>query len=212
MKAAIGDIHGRDFWKKVLENKEFTDVYCVGDYWDSFDIPYEVQNRNFIELTQVARNDSRLHLCLGNHDLHYIAYGEEYSGYQWRYHNAIKKKILAAMPLLKIAYAVDGWVVSHAGFSKTFMRETGCAAIEDIQARFDQNFGFLGFNKACADTHGNDPRQGPLWIRPESLISDMYFKQQIVGHTPTEGISIVEKNENILIMIDSGVVGEFFVF
>ncbi|MDR0410355.1 MAG: metallophosphoesterase [Treponema sp.] len=212
MKAAIGDIHGRDFWKKVLENKDLTDVYCVGDYWDSFDAPYEVQDRNFIELVQTAQNDSRFHLCLGNHDLHYIVHDEKYSGYQWRYHNAIKKKILAAMPLLKIAYRVDGWVISHAGFSKTFMRETGCVTIENVQGRFDRNFGFLGFNSACADPYGNDPRQGPLWIRPESLILDMYFKRQIVGHTPTKAISTIKNNGNTLIMIDSGAAGDFFIF
>ncbi|MDR0643603.1 MAG: metallophosphoesterase [Treponema sp.] len=212
MKAVIGDIHGRDFWKKVLENKEFTDIYCVGDYWDSYDVPYEVQKINFIELIQAAWNNSRLHLCLGNHDLHYIAYGEEYSGYQWRYHNTIKERILTALPLLRVAYAVDGWVISHAGFSKTFMRETGCVTIEDVQKRFDQNFGFLGFNKICADPYGDDPRQGPLWIRPKSLISDMYFKQQIVGHTPIEEISIAEENENTLIMTNTDDEGQVFVF
>jgi UDP-2,3-diacylglucosamine pyrophosphatase LpxH len=82
MKAVFGDIHGRALWKEILA-KDYEAVYLLGDYWDSFDIPYKEQHQNFLDIIDAAKKDTRLHLCLGNHDLHYLCEGEEYSGYQF---------------------------------------------------------------------------------------------------------------------------------
>ena len=30
---------------------------------------------------------------------------------------------------------------------------------------------------------GDEISQGPLWIRPESLLQDAYYPKQVVGHT-----------------------------
>jgi predicted phosphodiesterase len=36
---AIGDIHGRDYWKQIIEQEQDADVFVfVGDYFDSFTI------------------------------------------------------------------------------------------------------------------------------------------------------------------------------
>jgi hypothetical protein len=57
----------------------------------------------------------------------------------------------------------------------------------DINECFTENPGILAF---CGfDRSGNDITQGPLWIRPESLISDaLPGYSQIVGHTPVKDI------------------------
>ncbi|MDR2798146.1 MAG: hypothetical protein LBB80_07360, partial [Treponema sp.] len=83
MRLAIGDIHGRDFWKPCIE-EDFTECYFVGDYFDSFDLPFFKQYRNFKEICKRAREDKRIKLCLGNHDYHYLGniFGQRYSGYQ----------------------------------------------------------------------------------------------------------------------------------
>jgi len=214
MKAVIGDIHGRDFWKKALEDGNFTDIYCTGDYWDTHDdTPYTVQKKNFIEIIEAAKTDRRLHLCIGNHDLHYIAEGEMYSSYQWEYHSSIGRLIIDALPYLRVAYEADGWLISHAGFSKTFMKNAGCTNIEDVQKRFDANFCFLGFARSGQDIYGNDPEQGPLWIRPPALFRDMFAQKQIVGHTPVERITeYASKDGKRLILVDADGTGEAFVF
>jgi hypothetical protein len=213
MKTVIGDIHGRDFWKKTLEDSRFSDIYCVGDYWDTHeDISYTTQAKNFREIVEAAKRDSRLHLCIGNHDLHYIAEGEEYSIFQWKRYKTINHLLLEAMPLLRVAYEADGWVISHAGFSKTFMQKNGCLTIADVQQRFDADFSFLGFNLDSDDTSGDDPCQGPLWIRPVSLFDDMFFPKQIVGHTPFANITGMELEGERLVFVDTNGTGEAFVF
>jgi hypothetical protein len=211
VKAVIGDIHGRDFWKGVLENPNFTDVYCTGDYWDSYEEPYRVQRRNFIELIEAAKK-GRLHLCIGNHDLHYIAEGERYSGFQDNHCGAIRPLILGALPWLKVAYQADGWIISHAGFSKTFMRETGCTSLEAVQEKFNHNFHFLGFDRRCEDPYGNDSSQGPLWIRPPALVPEPFFDRQIIGHTPTEHITTLQTGKGQVILVDTEDKREVFEF
>ena len=36
---AIGDVHGRNTWKQIVEQEQPDTVVFVGDYFDSFDIP-----------------------------------------------------------------------------------------------------------------------------------------------------------------------------
>jgi len=44
---AIGDIHGRDIWRQILDKEQPDTVVFVGDYFDSFDIPGLDQIYNF---------------------------------------------------------------------------------------------------------------------------------------------------------------------
>ncbi|MDR0452283.1 MAG: hypothetical protein LBH15_04505, partial [Treponema sp.] len=75
------------------------------------------------------------------------------------------------------------------GISKTFLSLRGIADPLDINRRFRKNPRLLVF--CGADSYGNDITQGPLWIRPESLLSDaLPGYSQIVGHTPVEGIIV----------------------
>ena len=81
--AVIGDTHGRNTWKKFVD--KFDQFYFVGDYFDSRDnISSVSQIRNFREICDIARKDSRIHLCIGNHDFHYLrSINDQYSGYQY---------------------------------------------------------------------------------------------------------------------------------
>ena len=49
---AIGDIHGRDIWKQIVETEQPNTVVFVGDYFDSFDIPGKTQIDNFKNIIQ----------------------------------------------------------------------------------------------------------------------------------------------------------------
>ena len=46
----IGDIHGRDVWKKIVEHENADKVIFIGDYFDSFDIPSSDQINNFLDI------------------------------------------------------------------------------------------------------------------------------------------------------------------
>jgi hypothetical protein len=200
---AIGDIHGKPFWKDVLE-KDYDNIYVTGDYWDSFTIPFKKQKQNFIEIIKAAREDSRLHLCIGNHDLHYIVDSEFYSGFQDEHCDEIKELVESAMDVLRVAFTAQSWVVSHAGFSKTFMRQCGCDDLEQVEKRFRENYRFLGFAPDGRDPYGNDRQQGPLWIRPNALLGGMFFPYQIVGHTELKLVQEIPVDErSLLVLVDT---------
>jgi len=79
----LGDTHGRSKWKEVLRKEpDATKVVFLGDYFDSFDIPFEEQVENFTNILALKKEDpDKIVLLLGNHDFQYLPYvTEHYSG------------------------------------------------------------------------------------------------------------------------------------
>lgn len=60
------------------------------------------------------------------------------------------------------------------------------------------SFEFNGIN--C---YGDDPWQTPLWIRPNSLVDNMYFSKQCVGHTEYEKVIDIKEDGKHLLVVDS---------
>jgi hypothetical protein len=189
-RIALGDIHGTTFWKKY-QDTDFDELYILGDYFDRAPCPPDRQIKNFLEITEWAKNDPRVRLCLGNHDYHYVLNDplERYSGFQKKYAGEFHKVLIQNLESLGIVYKSGGLLISHAGISQTFLTLHGIADPMDINGRFRENLRLLVF---CGlDGSGNDITQGPLWIRPRALLSDaLPGYSQIVGHTPVEDITI----------------------
>ncbi|GHU81365.1 hypothetical protein FACS189468_3800 [Spirochaetia bacterium] len=188
MRLAIGDIHGRNYWKQYLK-ENFSEFYILGDYFDSPVIPFSKQYRNFIEIVKTTRRDSRIKLCLGNHDYHYLEKinNERYSGFQGADWFVIQEILEENIELLKIVYVTaDNYIISHAGLSAPFMDKMkilGVKAIEEINDAFTKDRTILNFDGN--DIHGDDITQSPIWIRPDSLCTaPIAGYNQIVGHTP----------------------------
>ena len=194
MRLAIGDIHGRAFWKHYIE-EDFTEFYFLGDYFDSFNLSFARQYRNFIEICRAARDDRRIKLCLGNHDYHYLRnVTEMYSGYQEDYFIEINQILEQNIDLLKVVYVTeDNYIISHAGVSAWFMnrmKNAGYNNVEAINTAFNENRGVLNFNGD--DPFGDDITQSPIWIRPASLEKQpLPHYNQIAGHTPMHDIQTV---------------------
>ena len=194
MRLAIGDIHGRNYWKNYL-HEDFSAFYILGDYFDSFNISFSRQCRNFAEICAAARRDSRIKLCLGNHDYHYLAgISERYSGFQEKHRAAAGKILEENLDLLKVLYLTeDNYIISHAGLSSVFMekmRNAGVDSVEGINGAFVKDRNILKFDGG--EIHGDDLTQSPIWIRPRSLCSSpLPGYNQIVGHTPKPAIEEV---------------------
>jgi hypothetical protein len=195
MRLAIGDIHGRNDWERYLR-EDFSEFYILGDYFDSPDISFSRQRRNFSKICAAARQDPRIKLCIGNHDYHYMekVNGQRYSGFQYRHCSEIAQILEQNISLLKVLYVTpDRYIISHAGLSATFMEKmNGCGVtrIEDINGAFEKDRNILNFDGY--EIHGDDRTQSPIWIRPRSLCSDpVAAYSQIVGHTPMYEISEV---------------------
>jgi hypothetical protein len=212
MRLAIGDIHGRTYWKKYLYG-DFTEFYITGDFFDSFDVPFDRQLANFREICEAARSDPRIKLCLGNHDYQYLGNirPQRYSGFQKENYYFINKILEENINLLKIVYAApDGYLVSHAGVSNTFMRKMkkiDVSTVEGINDAFTRDRDILSFDGD--NMYGDDVTQSPIWIRPRALESDpLTGYHQIVGHTQlpalTEKTVKSGRTEIKLVYIDTG--------
>ncbi|MDR0539537.1 MAG: metallophosphoesterase [Spirochaetaceae bacterium] len=192
MRLAIGDVHGRSFWKHYVEG-DYSAYYILGDYFDSFDIPFEIQLQNFLDIIDAASRDDRIKLCLGNHDYHYFLGqpNERYSGYQERHAQKIHDCLRTHARHFNIVYVTgDNILISHAGISNSFMKEKNLAKPEDLNSAFEREPAILRFNGY--EPYGDEVQQGPLWIRPNSLLRDAYSGySQIVGHTSLREITTV---------------------
>jgi hypothetical protein len=206
MRLAIGDVHGRPFWKHYLD-EDFAVFYFTGDYFDSFDISFSRQYKNFVEICKAARKDSRIKLCLGNHDYHYLrgVHNQQYSGFQDLHYEKIGAVLEENIDLLAVVYVTeDNYIISHAGVTAWFLDSIDGKKPEDINGAFIRDRNILNFNGY--NIFGDDVTQSPIWIRPDSLQSDpLPGYNQIAGHTPVEFITEKELNggKNRLVLIDT---------
>lgn len=129
----IPDVHGRIFWKEAL-NEFPKDKYpnlviiFLGDYVD----PYEFEGvtrlgaiNNFKEIIDAAKNDNRIHLLIGNHDMHYWYDAYFKSRVDNKNYDKIKDMFLQNFTLFNIAYEEtinnEKYLYTHAGVSKPWL-------------------------------------------------------------------------------------------
>lgn len=207
---AIGDIHGKDIWKKIVANKSPKDIVVfIGDYLDSWDVPPAKQVSNFHEILEYKRQHMYdCILLIGNHDFHYMARSGDYERYSgW---NAKTRDLLGSVledavrdNLLQIAYEKDRNLFTHAGVTKKWLKRAGLedstnlTLAADINSLFKEDVHHFRF-AVGADDHGDDPRNSPIWVRPPSLQENQVEGlNQIVGHTMIPQIYITPKFDHV---------------
>jgi predicted phosphodiesterase len=208
MKTVIlGDTHGLNLWKQIIElHKDAQRVIFMGDYFDSFYISGVEQLYNFNEIIRFKEEtDKEVVMLIGNHDHHYLDVGETYSGYKaahkWDFYDALTKN----MHHLQIAYKLDDILFTHAGVSPVWMNDTFYrqarqswskdTIVEDLNELYKTKPTLFNFSHLGWDPSGDSVEQGPLWIRPRSLMKsnkgDDGLKKrfrQVVGHTQVNNI------------------------
>ena len=128
---SVPDVHGTHEWEAVKTIPKDCYDYIVfhGDYFDSWENEWPDQGENFKAICEFVREDTaHRKLLIGNHDWSYLSQsrnGQNCSGHQTASINGegkinvIRKLLLDARDILELAFECDGWVFSHAGFSKT---------------------------------------------------------------------------------------------
>ena len=205
----LGDTHGRGIWQLIVQRENPDRVIFIGDYWDSFDIPYLDQMYNFKQIVHYARtSDKEVILLTGNHDVHYkkwaIEARENYSGFQAIHANDICQELQLNEDIMQMAYKMDNFLFTHAGVTKTWLKlmeiendENMVDAINDIAKFKPRMFAFGAIGRGgWVDSYGDNIWQNPTWIRPKSLMKDSkdlgYI--QVVGHTGQNCIDIKGKS------------------
>lgn len=205
----IGDIHGRDTWKQIVNIEKGASFVFVGDYLDSFNIGPYPQIENFLDIMKFAEDNGAVTL-MGNHDFHYTPFAQEtYSGFNSivalhaneYVRKAHKEGRLATM------HQIDDILISHAGISQLWLDRCGFSGIEDVNDITHNVPGLLRF--FGEDYYGDSPWSSPIWIRPNSLLEHrVEGYRQIVGHTAFKD-GVVEQDG--IWFIDALAKGEYVV-
>lgn len=212
----IGDIHGHDTWKRIIDReKEFDRIIFLGDYHDSFSKSSKTIANNFKEIVGLKNGlkDEVILLC-GNHDYHYIDNVEtKFSGYRPELRGMQKDMLLELIQndTIQLCFKDENnRLYSHAGFSRTWWRENVRKEMNletvdrDINILFKTDltpFNFI-YGRGCG-LYGDDPENGPLWIRPYSLYEDAIGGiDQIIGHTQPKDPIIIKSKQNTNIYLN----------
>lgn len=254
----IPDVHGSHNWEIAKEKIDEVDfVVFLGDYVDSWENNWPDQGENVKAIFDFKRKyPDKVKILIGNHDFSYITGtrdGSCVSGHQSGKISEIRSLFTANLDIIDLAFECDGWVFSHAGFSKTWVDSMknqfhimfdkwpeersefdSQEDYEQYQASVlawdenewsidklnevwhsvshypsDKNF-YYGFDELLDwngffSGSGDEVTQGPLWIRPNSLLKDAYYPRQIVGHTEycIDGLASIMEYENTIVMADS---------
>jgi len=200
----IGDIHGRDSWKQLVD-KNSINVF-VGDYFDPYErIEFEQMKTNFNEIIKFKIDNPNTILLLGNHDCHYL-YPDDgiYSRYNFESAKEINKLLDTHKDKFQIAYfnKDHNTIITHAGISKTWYKnwfgelddnpQTICDNINYLFKENHKAFSFECCQYNIFDMYGIDKSQSPMWIRPQALIEDLIDNvKQVVGHTQVIKIATI---------------------
>lgn len=128
----IGDIHGRDDWKKAvfsmndegnpttcLLGKEIDMAIFLGDYVDSFDKSNIEILSNLKEIIQLKKDyPNNVTLLLGNHDVAYIRMDFRITGFRMNMLHDLNALFQENKELFQMAYQIDNVLWSHAGVHK----------------------------------------------------------------------------------------------
>lgn len=197
----FGDFHGHfDSLYQIYQDEQPYSVIHLGDYFDNFSGDVNAIKQAFTDLLNLRKEhlsntkNGDFTLLLGNHDYHYLMYGlEQYSGYNkgydlWAYGQLKELWDKHILKLVEYDYT-SKTLYSHAGITNTWMKENRMEGIELLYLNsvnlFNLRFTYMG----GGDWYGDSVYSSPIWVRPNSLLKDMYKDEegiewtQIVGHT-----------------------------
>jgi hypothetical protein len=189
---AIGDIHGRPYWKQIIEQEQDADRFIfVGDYFDSFTVPGIEQINNFLDIIEFKKStDKEVILLIGNHDYHYLPGIEDSgtSGYQTLMAPSIKIVLGDNKEHLQLVYQMGEFLFSHAGISSEWLDDNIVMwDVPNLSMYLNDLFhykpasiayrSFKYYNQGDPNEravlsrgYGDETYQGPIWIRPKSLM------------------------------------------
>jgi Calcineurin-like phosphoesterase len=189
---AIGDIHGRDTWKKIAVDA-FDKIVFIGDYVDSRLISEEDIINNFMEIIALKKTmPDKVVLILGNHDVHYMFYPHfTQNGFMKNCQEELTELFVTNKDLFQVAYQMKNYLFTHAGVSKTWYGENlkyfgdNPTSVSDIlnDMYHDEQAREVLF-QAGSLRGGTDSCGGIVWADKSETDDDYLFGyHQIVGHT-----------------------------
>lgn len=192
----IGDIHGLDYWKIIVEQHPDAQFVFLGDYLDPREyVPRKSLLRNLCEIMDLKqRRPEDVVLLLGNHDLHYFCTDIVVAS---RFDFSIGEKasllFLSNMELFQYAYQEGNYLFTHAGIShewfvKDFQGDVNLSIAEQLNHPTDAQIPALcqlGYLRG-----GEEGKIGGIFWADEAELTDpLHGFTQIVGHNRMEEVT-----------------------
>lgn len=220
-RLVLGDMHGRyEVVHKIYDFEQPDDVIMLGDYVDTHEyISDEDQHEGMKKLCRIRfihehTGKGKFIMLMGNHDFHYYyanTFIEKYSGYD--YHRAewacdfFQQMVKCNEMRMVYCDVINKTVYSHAGISSKWLNDNGID-FNNINTYLNDDGGNEVFRFTYGlgySSIGDCAESSCIWIRPGSLIKNMYVDKdqhvwtQIVGHTPCRenifGLKVGAKTE-----------------
>ncbi|MCL2802328.1 MAG: metallophosphoesterase [Treponema sp.] len=201
--AVVSDIHQSIYWRQLIEQvNDFDKIIFLGDEFDCWRNKWPLQMNNAENIITFKKNyPEKIDLCWSNHAASYFL-DERCSGYQYERAIDINEFYIKYKDLYNVIYIYGNWIFSHGGVSAKWMRSCRIDNLNEINQLFKEK-PFL-FRWVGPDGCGNNSNEGPLWIRPEALITN-YIQgyNQAVGHTENLQPRIVKKYKQLFVLCDT---------
>ena len=190
----VGDIHAKSHIIKQVEKilKNGLNVVLVGDYVDDWQATPQQNELVIKELIALKEEfTDQLTLLIGNHDLS-EAFGLNYhdfrcAGFNPEVAERVSSDIrwLIKRGWLQVATRVDGYLVSHAGFTNEWFTNLTNGDVEHLLDQMTHS-SLKRLNMCGLGRGGRDLYSGPLWADKNELLDTWTSREpkQIVGHTP----------------------------
>jgi hypothetical protein len=208
---AIGDIHGRDAWKKI-DADLYERIIFVGDYVDGY-LSDEVVIQNLKDIIEFKKRfGDKVILLLGNHDIQYFLWHPNHpfgcSGYRAEIQPILTSIFHENHECFQAAYQIDNFLFTHAGvtngwyeycrgvideYAEKFETATLADTLNVIFRSKDTNIlHFVSKHRGGYYTFG-----GITWADKRETMNDpLVGYHQIVGHTRVSKIDTFVKNES----------------
>jgi len=195
----IPDVHGRDFWRTAVENRQKDDVVVfLGDYVDPYpdeNISNESAFRGLEDIIVLKKSDpEHIVLLLGNHDMGYLVGTDFCPSRHWDAgHESLHKLFIDYLDCFSISHMAGDILVSHAGVYPKWLSYCNLDLAEFIE------FNDLLHNPEAHNTIFNDlfhvdmwrggwsAAGSPVWADIRCASNEYNLDmEQIVGHTQLE--------------------------
>ena len=198
----IGDIHGKDTWKKYNNFNDCDIIVFLGDYVDSFYESNETIYNNLEEIIQFKKdNKNKVILLLGNHDNQYLyLYDSKYrcSGFRAEAANDLHCLLKDNSKLFVNSYQFNNWIFTHAGIRDNWFKNVYKG---DITKNIAEQLNNPKSREQLRDLNncgwyrgGWDQEGGIFWADKKEMNKPLKNFNQVVGHTELKELKI-EKND-----------------
>jgi predicted MPP superfamily phosphohydrolase len=208
----IGDIHGRNSWKDIIDKYDISELHkivFVGDYVDSFDISNEKIEQNLLDIINLKKeNIDKVVLLLGNHDLHYIISNiNPTAGYRGEAYHTLNSIFKTNIDFFQMVYQEGNYIWSHAGITETYYRYVldfvdnhrlkEFIDLMNYETVFNSLLAINEYKhlwKTTKESGGVREYPSLEWSRPNDVLCDnIPVLTQIVGHTNHETIQYLDR-------------------